>query len=310
MAHELAAKLRLTMALLGCGSRKELGARFRAVNPRTAFDVERSHKWLQGRAKPRSGAVYEDWARVLGSDRPGSWLAACGLDAFLDELCAKFAADRGELMRRAGLGEGDRSGPGEAAVHYLCGRFAAYSHAWSPYFSGQLIRGALEILPGRGTRFRALYRESLPAGPIELRGGLSLVGRMLHAELRESGSGTPAYLTTYVPGRPANVLCGILSGATFMSPDPEPSASRIALIRVAPASTSALERASCYLRCDQATVARDLAALGIAAADPDAAAEALVRFLAPPPRSGMEQVGQADQARLSHVFDHAGMPER
>ena len=50
----LAAKLRITAALLGCATRKELCARFRSVNPATEFDLERSYKWLQGRALPRS----------------------------------------------------------------------------------------------------------------------------------------------------------------------------------------------------------------------------------------------------------------
>ena len=58
--HELPTKLLVTQELLGCASRKELCARFRDVNPRTEFDLERSHKWMQGRAKPRSGRVYED----------------------------------------------------------------------------------------------------------------------------------------------------------------------------------------------------------------------------------------------------------
>ena len=71
MAHELPAKLRVTMALLGCNSRKELCARFREVNPRTEFDLERSHKWLQGRAKPRTAQVYEDWTRLLGMRAAG-----------------------------------------------------------------------------------------------------------------------------------------------------------------------------------------------------------------------------------------------
>ncbi len=49
---ELALKLRLTSAALGCHGRKELCARFRAANPHTHFDLERSHKWMQGRATP------------------------------------------------------------------------------------------------------------------------------------------------------------------------------------------------------------------------------------------------------------------
>ena len=50
MTQEFAIKLRLTAALLGCGTHKDLCARFRAVNPSTGFDLTRSEKWLQGRA--------------------------------------------------------------------------------------------------------------------------------------------------------------------------------------------------------------------------------------------------------------------
>ncbi len=53
MTVAFATKLRLTAAVLGCRGRKEFCARFRAVNPGTHFDLDRSHKWLQGRALPR-----------------------------------------------------------------------------------------------------------------------------------------------------------------------------------------------------------------------------------------------------------------
>jgi hypothetical protein len=308
MAHELPAKLRLTAALLGCNSRKELCARFRAVNPSTAFDLERSHKWLQGRAQPRTAQVYEDWARLLGTERSGAWLGACTLDAFLDEVCALFAADRRDLVERAGLARGGHAAAeasaGRAPVHYLCGAYAAYSHTWSLYFRGQLIRGSLLVQPGKGGRFPASYREALPAGPVELTGVLGMIGRMLHVELRDAGGGAPAYITAFLPGRPASLTCGILSGATFMSPDPEPSATRIAFVRVAPAATGELHASNRYLPFSRATLAADLAALGVAPAEPEAAAAELARFLGGRDRrGGLDQVGQADQARLARLFD-------
>ena len=153
MAHELPAKLLLTQELLGCNSRKELCARFREVNPRTEFDLERSHKWMQGRARPRSARVYDDWAHLLGTERPPAWLAACTVDAFVDEVCRVFAADPEELKRRAGLDQ-PRAGAALAggAVHYVCGAYAAYSLAWSPYHRGQIIRGSLLIEPAASER--------------------------------------------------------------------------------------------------------------------------------------------------------------
>ena len=38
-------------------SRKDLAGAFRRVNPATSFDLDRAHKWLQGRAQPRDPAV-------------------------------------------------------------------------------------------------------------------------------------------------------------------------------------------------------------------------------------------------------------
>lgn len=183
MAHELPAKLQVIQALLGCTSRKELCARFRDVNPGTEFDLERSHKWMQGRAQPRSIRVYEDWARLLGTERQPAWLVACTLDAFIEEVCRLFAADPLELRRRAGLDERSAGGAAAgAAVHYVCGAYAAYSLAWSPCYRDHAIRGSLLIEPAKASRFAARYRESLPSGRVELAGAASLVGRILHLD--------------------------------------------------------------------------------------------------------------------------------
>ena len=311
MAHELPAKLRVTMALLACNSRKELCARFREVNPRTAFDLERSHKWLQGRAKPRTAQVYDDWARLLGTQRPAGWLVACTLDAFLDEVCGLFAADRQGLLHRAGLADGPgatRSPSDAAPVHYLCGAYVAYSHAWSPYFQGHLIRGSLLIQPGKGMRFPVVYREALTSGPVELKGVMGMIGRMLHVELRDPSSGAPLFITAFLPGRPANILCGIMSGASFMGPDPEPSATRIALVRVPRSAEADLDRSSRYMALDAATLAADLALLGVLSCH-DGAAAGLVDFLNGAGRRGIDQIGQTTQARLVGLFDATAPPD-
>src|SRR4030095_10089810 len=62
LAREIDRKLRLTAAFLGAATRKDLARAFHRVNAATPFDVERAHKWLQGRATPREPQVYEDWA--------------------------------------------------------------------------------------------------------------------------------------------------------------------------------------------------------------------------------------------------------
>ena len=94
----VAAKLRLTAALLGCASQKELCAVFRQANPTTEFDLGRSYKWIQGRSLPRSPRVYKDWAGVLGMDRSADWIATCTLDAFVEALCTRHAVDRRTLL--------------------------------------------------------------------------------------------------------------------------------------------------------------------------------------------------------------------
>jgi hypothetical protein len=53
MGQVLAQKLSVTAALLGCATRKELCARFRAVNPATEFDLPQ----LQVAAGTRAAAV-------------------------------------------------------------------------------------------------------------------------------------------------------------------------------------------------------------------------------------------------------------
>jgi hypothetical protein len=55
--RDLAAKLRITAALFGCASQKDRCARFHRVNPGSTFDLDRSYKWMQGRAQPRSARV-------------------------------------------------------------------------------------------------------------------------------------------------------------------------------------------------------------------------------------------------------------
>ncbi len=303
MAHELPAKLMLTQELLGCNSRKELCARFREVNPRTEFDLERSHKWLQGRAKPRSPRVYDDWARLLGTERPPAWLVACTVDAFVDEVCQLFAADPEDLKRRAGLGQ-PRAGTALAggAVHYVCGTYAAYSLAWSPYYLDQIIRGSLLIEPARGNRFAACYRERLPSGPVELTGVANLVGRILHLELHEAGSGAPYFISVLLSGRPASLLSGVASGATLAGPDPLPSTTRIVLIRVSDQGRD-LAVSNGYLAHDSAAIGTDFEVAGIQPQQPATAAAELSAFLRGSEPSGLIQVSQAAHAHLAGFFD-------
>lgn len=254
---DFAWKLRLTAGLLGCATRKDLAAAFRAANPRTSFDIERAHKWLQGRSLPRDSALYADWAKVLGTARPPAWLVSSAREAFLEELCVLADAEPAALLERA---EAFGGAPKEAAPHFLCGRFVAYSHAWARARRGQLIRGALRLGGGRGGCFELGYAEVTGEGELAWSGRAHLVGRVLHATLEDAASGTPLFLSVLVPGRPAAALCGVLAGATSVSADPEPSATRIALLRLAPGAAAGPRPGPGYLRPDE--LPDDLAALG------------------------------------------------
>ena len=101
--RDLAAKLRITAALLGCASQKDLCARFHEVNPGTSFDLDRSYKWMQGRAQPRSAGVYEDWATLLGTTSPIWHLQSCTIGEFLDLICDRHQVSREALASRAGV---------------------------------------------------------------------------------------------------------------------------------------------------------------------------------------------------------------
>lgn len=307
-ASDFATKLRLTAAALGCSGHKELCARFRAANPTTHFDLERAYKWFQGRALPRSRQVYDDWAKVLGTQRSGTWLAVCSTAAFLEELCALHGLEPEALLQRLGTPAASAPARPDALGGYLYGTYACYSLAWSPYYRGQLIRGSLLIAPGRG-RSRPLvgtYREALLGRSVEFKGEVRIAGRSLHANLCDPESGLPLFMSLFLPGPPASVLCGILSGATVVGPDPQPSATRIAVIRV-PNNADGSNR---YLEPRTGAVACDLTALGLPLTEP-AEVDALLRgFLLPGGTGGLDQVSATDQAQLAIALDKAYLRAR
>ncbi len=178
-------KLRLTAALLGTVTRKDLAAAFRKANGSTSFDIGRADKWLQGRAQPRELSIYDDWVKVLDLSKSGRWIADSDVDAFLDEICARHGRDPAELQRRAeeSGAPSTRQAPGLA----LAGTYVCYSHAWSPYFRGRLVRGELSIASTTGqNRLAATYVEALPTGLMELEGTVALSKNDLRLEVRDA----------------------------------------------------------------------------------------------------------------------------
>jgi hypothetical protein len=298
---EFAAKLRLTAAVLGNATHKGLCALFRAVNPNTPCDLDRLHKWIQGRALPRSTQLYEDWAKVLGTDRSGSWLATCSINEFRDEIALLYGASLEDMHRtetprvRSGAVNGTPADPG--GLRTLYGTFACYSLAWSPHYAGQLIRGALRLKPGKGSALRATYTEALIGGPVQMVGDVVLNSGTLHMLLRNPDTGLPASLILIMPGPPASVLCGILSSQAFVAHHALPTASRMLVVRVPDAAQ--IDKSNRYLDFSPSCVSGDLDELGLAldtAGPLDALAAA---FLG----RGIDQISPIDQASFSSALD-------
>ncbi len=301
------AKLRMTACALGCVSRKDLVARFRAVNRATQCELDRLHKWLQGRSIPRSADVLNDWALVLGSARDGSWLAACPLHEFAEELSQRFGQPVQDLLRaQAFAGRGSKTASPAAAaeprmsgVRYLCGSYACYSAAWSPYARGKLIRGSLVIEPGRGPALQATYSEALQGKAVRTMGQPIVARRSIHMTLFEPGGEIPVFFALYLPRPPAGVLSGMIAGVTFLAPQPEPSSSRIVMIRV-PAS-AALDATNRYMQPERGAVAADLSTLGLAPGEPDRVDKLVYEFLVE--NGKVDRVDDRVQALLAAELD-------
>jgi hypothetical protein len=306
MGVEIDRKLCLTAALLGAASRKELAAAFRRVNPATPFDLERAHKWLQGRALPRDRRVYEDWARLVDVGEGAEWVATCGAEDFLERLCQHHGLARETLLGRAARFAGAAAagrGPANGRAPELAGTYLCYSHAWSHYFRGRLIRGALTIAAGPGPqRLLATYREALPTGQVEAQGAAMLSERALWLDLREPRGGIQVALWLFPPTPPASVLGGFMTGTTFIGPEPRPSVSRIVMIRLPVGEPRPERRDGAYLP-PGASLAADIAAAGVQVAAPETVDEALAAFLSGGAGGGLDQISWSAYRALVELFD-------
>lgn len=302
MARDIDHKLQATAALLGAVTAKDLAAAFRRVNPTTSFDVDRAHKWIQGRARPRELRLYEDWVKVVDLDRPGAWIAECDLDDFIDAVCARHNYDRDTLERR--IESSSRSGAGKQQEPSLslAGTYACYSHAWSPYFGGQLIRGELSITrPQSPQKLLVSYAERLPTGRLLFEGPFVLSGRAMHLDLRESGGDARFFFCLFLPTPPVSVLAGLMCGATIIDPDARPSVTRIVMIRL-PVPNMRLRSALAYLPA-QTSVAGDLVSLGLRIPDPIDVDEGIGAFLNGGYEGGLDQIDPPSYRTLVDLFN-------
>lgn len=293
MALDVDRKLRLTSVVLGAITRKDLAAAFRRVNPATRFDVERASKWLHGKAQPREAQVYEDWAAVLDLGRRGDWIAQVDLDGFVAALSQRYDIGIDDLMRHV---RDDRK-PLERSG--LEGRFVAYSHAWSPYFAGRLIRGLLTIETGGDGQSTATYAERLPTGTINLSGRVE-TGQHLFFDLRDQRNELRLTFFLFMPRSMGNVLAGLMSGFTFLGPDALPSVTRVVLIRLDD-DRSGAGATDAYLP-HGASIAADLRQLGVAIDDPALTDQLLAAALTPGGGS-FDCVASEAHRRLVEHFD-------
>jgi hypothetical protein len=298
--REIDQKLRLTAAVLGAVTRKDLAAQFRRINPKTPFDVERAHKWLQGRARPRESQVYDDWAKLLDLGRTGQWIAECEIDAFLDAVCTRYERDRETLRSHLAPVAAGAAAQGRKAA--LGGTYACYSHAWSPYFRGRLIRGELSITPAT-QGLVATYAEVLPTGRLMLDGIVNVGNRVVTIDVREHGGDAHFVFCLFLPRPPASLLTGLMSGATVIGPDAQPSVTRIAVVRL-PEPSPRLRQAEAYLP-PHPSVAQDLATLGLHIAEPDIVNRQLMAFLANGGEGGLDQPSVTSHRALVELFDRS-----
>jgi hypothetical protein len=294
-----AAKLRMAAAALGCNSRKELCARFRSVNQATQCDLDRLNKWVQGRSLPRAVSVYADLAAVIGTANPGRWVADCSLEEFAAELAARTGVDAATIALPNSLAR--RGNPRAAGlfggVATLAGSFAAYSPAWSPHFHRRLLRGALRLSSGRSGALIATYTESLFGRDVRLTAEAWIGGRSMHFVVREPDGDVPVFISLQIPGPPASVLCGVMSGVAFVSSEPLPSASRIVFIRVP--DTPRLDGTNRYFDPVPGAIAADLVALGLNVPEADRLDAFARQFLG----AGPNQVTMQDQAMFASMLD-------
>ncbi|MFL5337403.1 MAG: hypothetical protein ACJ8H8_30570 [Geminicoccaceae bacterium] len=299
-------KLRLAAVVLGCTTRKELAAAFRGVNPETTFDVERADKWLSGKALPRAADVYRDLNRLLALDRPLEWLSSCSADELFAVLAKRDGVALDRLVERArDFPNGARRQPApramDAGVGFVEGAYACYSYSFSPYFPGWLIRSSMIIGPGHGVGSVA-YSHNMPPLPTRFTGTITFNGRGMQIGLHQTVAGDMRiHMALFGPAPPATVLAGMLCGAAVVTPEPEPSAARIILIRL-PAPSPAFDALYTAFQPEE-SIADDLALAGLHFSHRDEVDRRIKDYLPARPRNGIEQIATTEYRELVEYFN-------
>jgi hypothetical protein len=297
MPVDISRKLCLTAAWLRVDSRKELAAAFRRINSATGFDLQRAHKWLQGRAHPRGGQIYEDWAALLQLGESPEWLAECSAEAFLERLCARHGGDPARLRSRADSFAGVSTLGYLSRDRDLVGTYACYSPAWSAYHRGHVVRSTLTITPATGaSKLQASYVENLPMGMLQLSGPLVRGERVVSIHLGTPHTSAQLFLWLFAPAPPTAVLGGLVSGTTLMSAEPQISVCRMIIIRIP--GNGWPDAPPAYMA-KGTSVAEDLARSGLKIDAPEAVDRAVEAFL----DGGSSNFDQITGAALRDVAD-------
>lgn len=309
MAMQLAVKLAITAAALECTTRKELARAFARADPATTFDLDRSYKWLQGRARPRDPRLYAEWLALLRLDKSRTWLLESTPQEFLVSVAKGFGVDSEHLWQQASafLGEdGDQPGSPLSLRHQLEGVYTAYSWAWSPYYAGRVIRGTLRVAAsGKLGHPDVTYSEMLQGVLTRMQGTTYESGRLLFLNLLHEEGELPLFFSLFRPTPPVSLMLGHLAGAALVGPDPRPSVSRILMLRV-PAAFDRVEMSNRYLEPDEEIVA-DLRLLGLSL--PQELEKDLQAFLHQESARTLDQVPTETLIRLTSALDPLWLKE-
>jgi hypothetical protein len=302
MARDVDRKLRATAAVLGLITRKDLAAAFQRANPSTVFDIERAHKWLQGRSRPRDARLYQDWRIVLGIDESPEWIATSQFEEFVTIIALRHGANPEQLLGHEIESRSSNRGQSLDFHRMLQGRYVCYSNAWSPYFRGQIVRGFMIILERSSAAAQSVvYSEVLPTGYFKVNGSLVLGGRGIHIIPNEP-TGDMQFLFSLFPATmPGRVLGGLMCGTTVIGAEPTPSVSRIVMIRLSetaefPAADTA------YLR-KGGSLGEDLRSLGVSVTSLASVDERLSCFLSGGDGRGLDQPDTASFRAVVELFD-------
>ena len=149
----------------------------------------------------------------------------------------------------------------DSGASFVEGAYACYSYSFSPYFPGWLIRSSMLIGPGHGPGSVA-YSHNMPPLPTRFSGDITFNGRGMQIALHQTAAGDMRiYMALFGPAPPATVLAGMLCGAAVVTPEPEPSAARIILIRL-PAPSPAFDALYTAFQPEE-SIADDLALAGL-----------------------------------------------